>query len=200
MYTGCQIHLPFISPRYIQDVVVSYKLCRRVCTNFGGLRAGWNSSTVYTQRTTSTSLAFDHVLEESGRRKLIVHINNMATIEDWVDNIHHHLMSSTPRFVDSHCFLAGVHVQVVHVPTFTVRKTPGLQSPFVWFVRHVLSHRRTSLESDDAFVNGAFPLQVEVKLPFRQKVVEKRADFEQFVVIWMVAWSVALVIVQMEEG
>ena len=57
-----------------------------------------------------------------------------------------------------------------------------------------------SLESDDAFVDGAFPFQVEVKLPFRQKVVGKGADFEKFVVIWMVTRSVGLVIVQMEEG
>ena len=124
----------------------------------------------------------------------------MATIEDRVNNVHHHLMSSAPRFVDSHRFLAGVHVQVVHVPSFTVRKTPGLQSPFVWLVRHVLSHRSTTLERDDAFVDGAFPFQVEVKLPFRQKVVEKGSDFEEFVVIWMVMQSVGLVIVQMEEG
>ena len=124
----------------------------------------------------------------------------MAMIEDWVNNVHHHLMRSAPRLVDSHYFLAGVHVQVVHVPSFTVCKTPGLQSPFVWLVRHVLSHRSTALERNDAFVDGAFRFQVEVKLPFRQKVVEKGADFEEFVVIWMVMWSVALVIVQMEEG
>ena len=122
----------------------------------------------------------------------------MAMIENWVDNIHYHLMSSAPRLVDRHRFLAGIHVQVVHVPSFTVRKTPGLQSPFVWLVRHVLSHRSTALERDDAFVDGAFPFQVEVKLPFRQ-VVEKRADFDKFVMIWMVTWSVALVIVQTEE-
>ena len=87
-------------------------------------------------------------------------------------------MSSTSRFIDSHCLIASVHVQVVHVPTLTVRKTPGLESPFMWLVRHVLSHRSTSLESDDAFVNGAFPFQVEVQLPFRHKVVEKRVKFE----------------------
>ena len=39
-----------------------------------------------------------------------------------------------------------------------------------------------------------------LKLPFRQKVVEKGSDFEEFVVIWMVMQSVGLVIVQMEEG
>ena len=41
-----------------------------------------------------------------------------------------------------------------------------------------------SLESNDAFVNGAFPFQVEVQLPFRQKVVGKLAKFEEFVMIW----------------
>ena len=70
----------------------------------------------------------------------------------------------------------------------------------MWLVRHVLSHRSTALESDDAFVDGAFPFQIEVKLPFRQKLVKKGVDFEEFVVIWMVARSVGLVIVQMEEG
>ena len=69
----------------------------------------------------------------------------------------------------------------------------------MWLVRHVLSHHSTSHESDDALVNGAFPFQVEVQLPFRQKVIEKLSNFEEFVVIWMIAWSVALVIVQMEE-
>ena len=136
---------------------------------------------------------------ERAKTIIIVHVNNMVTIEDWVDKIHHHPVSSTSRFIISHCLIASVHVQVVHVPTFTVRKTPGLESPFMWLVRHVLSHHSTSHESDDALVNGAFPFQVEVQLPFRQKVIEKLSNFEEFVVIWMIAWSVALVIVQMEE-
>ena len=114
-------------------------------------------------------------------------------------------MSSTSRFIDSHCLLAGVHVQVVHVPCFSLTVTVPLPvhmfklymypvllfarqsgTPFMWLIRHVLGHCSTSLESDDTFINGAFSFQIEVQLPFRQKVVEKRANFEEFVMISMV--------------
>ena len=61
----------------------------------------------------------------------------------------------------------------------------------MWLIQHVLGHCSTGIESDDAFVNGAFPFQVEVQLSFRQKVVQKLA---KFILIWMVAWSVVLII------